>query len=56
MPLSLVGALTALVLWFILIFVVQLGPSGAAAHLLLGAAGALFVRWWALRDSAPSGR
>lgn len=56
MPLPLVGALAALLLWVVLIFIVQLGPSGAVAHLLLGVAGALFVRWWALRDGATSGK
>jgi hypothetical protein len=46
----LVGAVLALVIWIIVTFVFPLGPAGAAAHLLLGVAGALLVRWWALRD------
>jgi hypothetical protein len=50
MPIPLLGALLALVIWIIVTFIVPLGPAGTAAHLLLGAAGALFVRWWALRD------
>ncbi|HTS87501.1 MAG TPA: hypothetical protein VMG41_03340 [Gemmatimonadales bacterium] len=49
---TLLGAFVALVLWVLLIFVFPLGPSGSAAHLLLGVAGVLFVRWWALRDGA----
>jgi hypothetical protein len=55
MPLPLLGALAALALWIVLTFVVPLGPAGTAAHLLLGMAGALFVRWWALRDTAAPG-
>lgn len=51
MPLSLLGGLVALVVWVVLTFIFPLGPSGAVAHLLLGVAGVLFVRWWALRDS-----
>jgi len=50
MPMLLVGAVLALVIWIIVTFVFPLGPAGAAGHLLLGVAGALFVRWWALRD------
>lgn len=50
MPLTLLGAVAALVLWIVFTFVLPLGPGGAVAHLLLGVAGALFVRWWALRD------
>lgn len=52
MPLPLLGALLALVIWVIVTFVFPLGPAGTAAHLLLGVAGALLVRWWALREPA----
>lgn len=45
--LSLVLALAALALWYILAFVT--GVTAGAVHLLL-AAGVIFaVRWWALR-------
>ena len=50
MSLNLAGAVVSLVLWIILTFVVPLGPVGSATHLLLGLAGVLFIRWWALRD------
>jgi hypothetical protein len=52
MPLPLLGAVLALVLWIILAFVLPVGPGGAVVHLLLGVAAALFVRWWALRNGA----
>jgi hypothetical protein len=53
MPLTLLGAIALLVIWIVFTFVIPLGPSGSAIHLLLGLAGALFVRWWALRDTPP---
>jgi hypothetical protein len=49
MSLPLLGAIAALILWIVLVFVYPLGPAGSVVHLLLGLAGALFVRWWALR-------
>lgn len=49
MSLPLLGAIVALLVWIVLVFVYPLGPAGAAVHLLLGVAGTLFVRWWALR-------
>jgi hypothetical protein len=49
MPLSLLGALLALALWIVFVFIVPLGPAGSVVHLLLGLAGVLFVRWWAVR-------
>ena len=52
MSIDLIGALLALALWIALTFLFPLGPAGTVAHLLLGVAGALFVRWWALRDKA----
>jgi hypothetical protein len=55
MLLTLLGAIVALVLWIVFIFVLPLGPGGTAVHLLLGVAGALFVRWWALRDGTAPG-
>jgi len=53
MPLTLLAALAALVLWIILTFIFPLGPSAAVVHLLLGVAGVLFVRWYALRHLRP---
>lgn len=50
MPLTLLGAALALIVWIVFTFIVPLGPGGTAVHLLLGVAGVLFVRWWALRD------
>ena len=55
MPLPLIGAVVALVLWIVFVFVYPLGPAGASVHLLLGLAGALFVRWWALRPGSGNG-
>jgi len=49
MPLELIGAIAALIVWIVFTFVFPLGPGGAVLHLLLGVAGVLFVRWWALR-------
>lgn len=49
---TLLGALAALLLWIVVTFVMPLGPAGASLHLLLGLAGVLFVRWWALRRQA----
>jgi hypothetical protein len=49
---TLLGAVLALLLWIVVTFVMPLGPAGASLHLLLGLAGVLFVRWWALRRSA----
>jgi len=51
MPLTLLGAALALVVWIVFTFLVPLGPGGAVVHLLLGVAGVLLVRWWALRGS-----
>jgi len=48
---TLIGAIAALLLWLVVTFLMPLGPAGASLHLLLGLAGALFVRWWALRRS-----
>lgn len=44
--LSLVLALVALALWFVLAFVVRI--QAGAVHLLLAAGMILAVRWWAL--------
>lgn len=52
-PLPIVAAL-ALILWVVFTFIMPLGPAGSAIHLLLVLAGALFVRWWALRDRSGS--
>lgn len=46
---SLLGAIVALLAWIVVTFFMPLGPAGAVLHLLLGVAGVLFVRWWALR-------
>ncbi len=55
MPLPLLGAIVSLLLWLVLVFVYPLGPAGAIVHLLLGVAGALLVRWWALRPGNGHG-
>ncbi len=44
---SLILALAALALWFIL--VVPVGVQAGAVHLLLATGVVLLVRWWALR-------
>ncbi len=49
---TLLGAVLALLVWIVVTFVMPLGPAGAGLHLLLGVAGVLFVRWWALRRGA----
>ena len=46
-----VAAVLSLTLWICLTFLFPLGPAGSAVHLLLGLAGALFVRWWGLRET-----
>lgn len=51
---SLIGAFATLLLWVVFGLLFPLGPAGAAIHMLLGVSGALFVRWWALRDSGPA--
>lgn len=48
---SLIGAVVSLLLWIVFGLFFPLGPAGAVIHMLLGLSGALFVRWWALRDS-----
>ena len=50
MSLPLVGAVAALLAWIVVTFLAPLGPAGTVLHLLLGLAGVLFVRWWALRQ------
>ena len=50
MPMLLVGAIASLVLWVVFTFILPLGPAGSAVHLLLGVAGVLLVRWWALKN------
>ena len=44
------AAVLSLTLWICFTFLFPLGPAGSAVHLLLGLAGALFVRWWGLRE------
>lgn len=51
MDLNLIGALLALAAWVVVTFVFPLGPAGTVLHLLLGLAGVLLVRWWALRKA-----
>jgi len=46
--LSLILALAALALWYILAVVVRV--QAGAVHLLIAAGVILAVRWWALRD------
>jgi hypothetical protein len=47
LPLTLLGAIVALVAWAIIIFG-GVATSGVT-HLLLALGTVLFVRWWALR-------
>jgi hypothetical protein len=47
MALSLIGAIVALVLWFLLTFVVT--PALGIVHALLAIGVVLLIRWWALR-------
>lgn len=47
LPLTLLGAIVALVAWAIIIFG-GVATSGVT-HLLLAVGTVLFVRWWALR-------
>jgi hypothetical protein len=51
-----VAAVLSLTLWICLTFLFPLGPAGSAVHLLLGLAGALFVRWWGLRIAGDGRR
>jgi hypothetical protein len=55
MLIPLIGAVAALLLWIVLVFLYPLGPAGASVHLLLGVAGALLVRWWALKPGNGNG-
>ena len=47
MALSLIGAIVALALWFILTFVIT--PALGIVHILLVTGVILLIRWWALR-------
>jgi hypothetical protein len=47
LPLTLLGAIVALIAWAIIIFG-GVATSGVT-HLLLALGSVLFVRWWALR-------
>jgi hypothetical protein len=51
-----VAAVLSLTLWICLTFLFPLGPAGSPVHLLLGLAGALFVRWWGLRETGEGRR
>lgn len=51
-----VAAVLSLTLWICFTFLFPLGPAGSAVHLLLGLAGALFVRWWGLRETEDARR
>jgi len=50
------AAVLSLTVWICLTFLFPLGPAGSAVHLLLGLAGALFVRWWGLRETGDGRR
>ena len=50
MSMQIVAALAALIAWIVFAFIIPLGPAGSAIHLLLGVAGVLLVRWWALKN------
>jgi hypothetical protein len=47
---NLLGAIVALLLWFLLTFAVPVGLG--VVHLLLAAGVVLLIRWWALREPA----
>jgi hypothetical protein len=47
MSLDLIGAIVALVGWFVLTFVIKTGLG--LIHLLLAVGVVLLIRWWALR-------
>ena len=49
MNLTLLGAIVALVAWFLTTFAVPVGLG--IVHLLLGAGVVLLIRWWALRSA-----
>ncbi len=53
MAVSLVLAVVSLVAWIFLVFVRPIGLG--VAHVLLGLAGILIIRWWALRASPKPG-
>ncbi len=46
----LIGAIVSLIVWVFFAFIQPLGPAGGAIHLLLGLAGVLFIRWYALKN------
>ena len=46
----LIGAIVALVLWFVFTFVAPLGLG--IIHLLLALGVVLLIRWWALRPAS----
>ncbi len=52
MTVSLLVALVALGAWVVVVFVRPIGLG--VAHLLLGLAAVLFIRWWALRNGTAS--
>ena len=51
---DLIGAIVALVAWFVLTFVIKTGLG--LVHALLAAGVVLLIRWWALRYPAPDQR
>lgn len=54
MTIELIGAIVALVAWFVLTFVVT--PALGIVHILLAVGLVLLIRWWALRYAAGPGR
>lgn len=49
MSLTLVASVVCLAAWIVLVFITPIGLG--IVHLLLGIAGVLWVRWWALRPA-----
>ena len=50
---NLIGAIAALVLWILVVFIAPVGLG--IVHLLLAVGVGLLIRWWALRYAALPG-
>ena len=52
MQITLIGAIVALLAWFVLTVVSPVGLG--LIHILLAAGVVLLIRWWALRPASPA--